>query len=77
MYYAGRYIDDLDDEEALSKYYREDRRVIVIMREEDYESLPGEIKGEVKAVVPFKVGHKEMVITSNDSLRLLSQKDLP
>lgn len=70
MYYAGRFIDVLDSEEALSKYYRQDRRVIVIMRDRDYESLPDEIKVEVKTVVPFNVGHKGMVLSSNESLRL-------
>jgi hypothetical protein len=70
MYYAGRCIDDFNDEEALSKYYREERRVIVIMRERDYESLSEETKGEVKTVVPFSVGHKEMVLTSNDPIKL-------
>lgn len=69
MYYTKRYIDVFDDEEALSEYYREDRRVIVIMRDRDYESLPDEIKGEMETVYPYKVGHKKMVITSNDSLR--------
>gem|GEM_PF-3991262 len=68
LFYTKRYIDLVDNYDGLKDYYRQDRRVIVIMREGDFEKLPDDIKEEIKTVKHFRVAEKKMVMTSNDEL---------
>jgi len=68
LFYTKRYIDLLDESDELRNYYRQDMRVIVIMRDRDYERLPDDIKGELKTAKPFRVAEKGMVMTSNEVL---------
>jgi len=67
MFYAGRYIDLFNDPEELAAYYRQDRRVVVIMRDRYYEGLPEDVLEEIETAEPFQVGHKEMYLTSNEA----------
>jgi 4-amino-4-deoxy-L-arabinose transferase-like glycosyltransferase len=69
LYYSKRYIDLLYKSDELKDYYLQDRRVIVIMRDRDFEKIPDDIKAEIKTVKPFTVGEKGMVMTSNDILQ--------
>ena len=69
LYYTKRYIDLFSKTDELRDYYGQDRRVIVIMRDHDFEALPDDIKAELKTVKPFKVAEKEMVLTSNEVLK--------
>jgi 4-amino-4-deoxy-L-arabinose transferase-like glycosyltransferase len=69
LYYTKRYIDLFSKDDELRNYYRQDRRVIVIMRDHDFERIPDDIKGELKTVKPFRVAEKLMVLTSNEVLK--------
>jgi len=68
LYYTERYIDLFDDPYELKDYYNQERRVIVIMRERDFDELPSGVKEEVATIRYFGVGHKDMVLTSNEVL---------
>ncbi|MBN1881665.1 MAG: glycosyltransferase family 39 protein [Deltaproteobacteria bacterium] len=68
MFYTGRYIDLFNTPEDLASYYQRDSRVVVIMRDRYFEELPEDILEEIETVQPFQVGHKEMMLTSNEEL---------
>ncbi len=66
LYYTERYMDLFDNPDELKQYYGQQRRVIVIMTEKDFGKLPLEVIEEIKTERSFGVGHRDMVLTSNE-----------
>lgn len=68
LFYSHRKIAIIDDPLSLSRIYRSASPTVVIIRERDFDSLPGTTTSAARIAKRFRVGHREMLLTINAAL---------
>jgi hypothetical protein len=65
LFYSQRQTEPLYTEAELANYLNASERKVVLMKYEDYLHLPESTKAEIRFVERLRVGHKSMLVVSN------------